>query len=1181
MLSLEKVIKIRVKRDMKNITVLLVLAIALLVSNENYGMKRAVQEKDFEPSKEARTDDNGESRLADFWHILCVGDAEKLLAYKEFYSKDGVCTKVGNTPLIIAAFQGHYDCVKMILSYDIDVNARNIEGNTALICAASQGYTQIVDLLIKRGAQVNVQGGLENTPLMLAASAGDIETVQRLIAAGAEIDVWNEQGDTALMMALAEGHLAIAKILLDGIKSSWQRCTYINRVNNTGLSAFLIAGLNGHYDIMRQLTEMNTDVIVEGKIYRATLIMAAHRGKADLIKILNELDTGCYITEATFTEAFMIAIDAQHKEFVEEMMRQGININVRGQNNCTPLIWAVYTQRPDMVKLLLQYKPFLDAQDAGGSTALMWAVFVGNSEILRILINAGVHLNIQDKEGNTALMHAIIKDNREAAALLLEHNADVYITNTEQKDVFSLAAIHCSAAIHRLLVPHKNRLQAVVDEPAVPVPVQPVPMEFEEDIQPRVEAPFELPLQIEHYTPTLQENSPALKRKRHHYPQNKFLKAVCERNLKALERLTSKSIDVENPSVKRAFVEAVNIGDVEATKMFLKAGIDANATNQYNEPMLIIVLRSKNLEIASLLLDHGASVNKICAKGSLPLCVTAGMRWIEGIKLLIDRGADVTMSDGKGCTALMMAIHSDWWKKIPEKLILEIIAPLLEKGTPINVKNSEGRTALMMAAGRGSKEILSYLLERGADSNAQDENGNTTLMQIAEHSTSYIVSQENKDILTKYLLEYGADSYIKNNKGETVLMKAAETGSLELVKLFIEKGVDPHARSTEGLTALEYAAKALKKDCVQLLLKSSLQNTQSPEQLRILGVYAAQVGDCALLRDLLERGLDINEGIRAFWYNKQGDRLLYILEIAAGHGQKDIVEMLLNNSKLNIQMQGQFALVEAFSKGQKEIADMLIKAGITLKGQTEVGKSTLHKAAYAGHGEVIEKLQEAGVNVKSAGNKALLSAAESGKLSTVSALIKAGARLDINAKKHRCAKERISQRNDTVVQILEISQHPEVKQYLKNPQASLKRKYQRDEYGQTVLMWACMFGHVEHVQALLKLSLPQYYINAQDNYGYTALHYAFIIGNYTIVRMLAPYCSRGINLSDGKGVTILSYAIKREDIKLINDLLAAGARPTISDLKLAAQQERKDIFIKLLFFVARTDKNEKYPALFK
>ena len=60
----------------------------------------------------------------------------------------------GDTPLMLAASQGHVKIVTILLKHKVDVNKQNIRGveKTALILAAEQGSLEIVSALIDNGA---------------------------------------------------------------------------------------------------------------------------------------------------------------------------------------------------------------------------------------------------------------------------------------------------------------------------------------------------------------------------------------------------------------------------------------------------------------------------------------------------------------------------------------------------------------------------------------------------------------------------------------------------------------------------------------------------------------------------------------------------------------------------------------------------------------------------------------------------------------------------------------------------------------------------------------------------------------------------------------------------------------------------------------------------------------------
>jgi ankyrin repeat protein len=92
----------------------------------------------------------------------------------------------GETPLMLAAKNGHVDAVKLLLDRGAQVNARNPEmpdskrGMTALMLAAQQGHDEVVRMLLERGADVTIKTRFGRTALDLAVRAKNEKTVRLL-----------------------------------------------------------------------------------------------------------------------------------------------------------------------------------------------------------------------------------------------------------------------------------------------------------------------------------------------------------------------------------------------------------------------------------------------------------------------------------------------------------------------------------------------------------------------------------------------------------------------------------------------------------------------------------------------------------------------------------------------------------------------------------------------------------------------------------------------------------------------------------------------------------------------------------------------------------------------------------------------------------------------------------------
>lgn len=118
-----------------------------------------------------------------------------------------------DTPLKIAASDGHKDIVALLLDSKADPNARDSVGATPLHWAALKGDKDVAALLLAHKADVNARATPGWTPLQLAAASGNKALVQLLLDNKADVSAVDDQGWTALARARDQHHDDVAELL--------------------------------------------------------------------------------------------------------------------------------------------------------------------------------------------------------------------------------------------------------------------------------------------------------------------------------------------------------------------------------------------------------------------------------------------------------------------------------------------------------------------------------------------------------------------------------------------------------------------------------------------------------------------------------------------------------------------------------------------------------------------------------------------------------------------------------------------------------------------------------------------------------------------------------------------------------------------------------------------------------
>ncbi|XP_052186257.1 E3 ubiquitin-protein ligase XBAT33 [Diospyros lotus] len=159
-----------------------------------------------------------------------------------------------NSPLHFAAAKGHNDIVALLLDNGADVNSRNYCGQTALMQACRYGHWEVVQTLLLFKCNVTRADYLSGrTALHFAAVHGHVRCLRLVVAdfvPSAPFETMNapansEGGDSSNTKSKND-QSALSK--------------FVNKAADGGITALHMAALNGYFDCVQLLLDLNANV---------------------------------------------------------------------------------------------------------------------------------------------------------------------------------------------------------------------------------------------------------------------------------------------------------------------------------------------------------------------------------------------------------------------------------------------------------------------------------------------------------------------------------------------------------------------------------------------------------------------------------------------------------------------------------------------------------------------------------------------------------------------------------------------------------------------------------------------------------------------------------------------------------------------------------------------------------
>jgi uncharacterized protein len=264
-----------------------------------------------------------------------------------------------------------------------------------------------------------------------------------------------------------------------------------------------------------------------------------------------------------------------------------------------------------------------------------------------------------------------------------------------------------------------------------------------------------------------------------------------EQNYLQIERYAS-SIEL---NIK--LFDAARLGCEDLATRLLDKGASLQARDRTGSRPLARAAAAGQADIVTLFLEKGAPIDARDLDGSTALFKAAENGRTEIVRLLVDGGANVNLPGRSEATPVAAAAF------LGSKPIVQY---LIEKGADLNGLDQTGKGPLVYAAGRGFPPVAKLLLDHGVDVNARYGNGLTALMWAAGHSSD----AGSRDIVEviNLLVDRGARLDDQDDKGRTALMIAAELDHRAAAEALLARGADPGLKDRQGKTASDLTSLA-------------------------------------------------------------------------------------------------------------------------------------------------------------------------------------------------------------------------------------------------------------------------------------------------------------------------------------------------------------------------------------
>lgn len=334
--------------------------------------------------------------------------------FKKILNKDidiNLQDEYKNTLIHYAIIYNQEEIIKLLLSYQCNIDYIDIDGFTILYYPIKYGYNNILKIILENSKNIvgfpiyNIKDKNNNTPLHYSILYNNIETLNILLDIDSNINNINNEGNTPLHLAVNNNNNNIINLLLK------KKNINVNLLNNQGLSVLHIAIIKRYIDILK--------IFIYDKRFNINIVELKYN-----------------------MTPLMYLLDINYLNIIIEMLNNGALLNYQDIYGNNILHHCLFENKLDMYLFLKNYKnnKIIDNQiNIKGSTPLHLLLEKFNNtdiDLNNIIMNTNI--NLQDNNGNTC-MHLLCKYNLwfKIKNILIKKKIDIFIYNLNNETPLS------------------------------------------------------------------------------------------------------------------------------------------------------------------------------------------------------------------------------------------------------------------------------------------------------------------------------------------------------------------------------------------------------------------------------------------------------------------------------------------------------------------------------------------------------------------------------------------------------------------------------------------------------------------------------------------------------------------------------------------------------------------------